>query len=117
MFTTTFKMKVIAKCEGQNESNASYFSIINYNYSYHEIYRYHRCILYKGEIIFPLSLCHYQHSFSTPAWVALCRSWKFFAKVLQGLPPLFFLPLLKQQTHGLTELTSMVWLANMRPSS
>ena len=33
-------------------------------------------ILYKVEIIFPQSLLHYQHSFSTFAWDALCRSRK-----------------------------------------
>jgi len=53
-------LKVIAKYEGQNESNASNFSVRNCNCNYNEIYTYHG---HKVEIIFPLSFCHYQHSF------------------------------------------------------
>jgi hypothetical protein len=35
----------------------------NYNCNYNEIYTNHGCFLYKVQIIFPLILLHYQHSF------------------------------------------------------
>jgi hypothetical protein len=46
----------------------------NHNYNYNETYIYHGYILYKVKIIFPRSLLHYQHTFYTFAWDAVCRS-------------------------------------------
>jgi hypothetical protein len=34
------------------------------NFTYNELYIYHKCILYKVEFTFPQSLFHYQHIFS-----------------------------------------------------
>lgn len=45
--------------ERQYKSNASYFFSETVIYNGNDIYIYHGCILYKGEIIFPPSLLHF----------------------------------------------------------
>jgi hypothetical protein len=51
-----------------------------HNYNYNETYIHHGHILYKVEIIFPQSLIHYEHTFSTFALDAVCGRVKLFAE-------------------------------------
>jgi hypothetical protein len=56
------------------------FLLGNYNYSYTDIYMHRAYVLYKVEIIFPHSLLHYRHTFSSLHESLYAGRAKFFAE-------------------------------------
>jgi len=77
VYCTRDSMKVISPL---------FFFYRNYNHNYNEIYIHHRYINLKVEIIFPHSIPHYQHTFTTFAWDTVCWSHKTLCWSIRALP-------------------------------
>lgn len=88
---------------GRYESNVFFFFFHNYNYGYNEMYTCHAYIVYKAQVIFQQSLRHYQHTFSTFAWDAVCRWPKTLCWSIGALCPCWVLAPLCPQ-NGLLEM-------------